>query len=280
MDRFKGSLSVCPKRSFLCVLIACLCMALPAAGACARAGEPGIAILVYHRFSDTGSGAMTVQVATFEQQLRFLNEHGYHVIPLRQAVDGLRDPSIVLPAKPVAITVDDGHRSVFEKLLPIVLRERIPVTLFIYPSAISNASYALTWDQVRTLRQSGWFDIQSHTYWHPNFNVERQHRTPDDYVHFVQWQLTASRQRIEAQTGAHVDMLAWPFGIHDDQLAALAAQAGYVAAFTLEAHKAGRNAQLLALPRFLMVDGYGPRAFARLLGEPDARAGAATQGTP
>jgi peptidoglycan/xylan/chitin deacetylase (PgdA/CDA1 family) len=44
----------------------------------------------------------------------------------------------------VAITVDDGHLSVYTELYPLILKHRPPVTLFIYPSAISNASYALT----------------------------------------------------------------------------------------------------------------------------------------
>jgi hypothetical protein len=32
----------------------------------------------------------------------------------------------------------------------------------------------MTWDQLRTLRNTGLFDIQSHTYWHPNFAIERR----------------------------------------------------------------------------------------------------------
>lgn len=245
--------------------LACLCC-LPWPGH-AQAGDAGVVILAYHRFADTAADSMTVRVTTFESQLRFLQEHGYHIVPLRDAVDWLRDPGAVLPAKPVVITVDDGHRSVYEKLLPIVLREHVPVTLFIYPSAISNAPYALTWDQLRALKRSGWFDIQSHTYWHPNFNIERRRRSAADFQRFASWQLDASRRRIEAETGAHVDMLSWPFGIVDDELMALAAQKGYIAAVTLQPRKADRHAPLLALPRFLMVDAYGPRALAHLLGE-------------
>ncbi|MFJ2362280.1 polysaccharide deacetylase family protein [Pseudomonas sp. NPDC087697] len=256
-------------RLLVCAVLVCICgLALGADGTAQSAGTR-VPILVYHRFSQTLDDSMTVRMSTFETQLRFLHEHGYHIVPLREVVDWLRDPNATLPEKPVAITVDDGHRSVFEKLLPIVLRERFPVTLFIYPSAISNASYALTWEQLRTLRQTGLMDIQSHTYWHPNFNVERRRRTPADFQQFVRTQLDKSRRRIESQTGAHADMLAWPFGIYDDELIALASDEGYIAAFTLDARKADRHARLLALPRFLMIDAYGARAFAHLLGEPN-----------
>jgi len=258
-------------RRALCAVLACLCGLAWAAGGYAQSAEAHVAIFVYHRFSDTADDTMTVRMTTFETQLRFLNEHDYHIVPLRDVVNWMRDPHAALPSKPVVITVDDGHRSVFEKLLPVVLRERFPVTLFVYPSAISNASYALTWDQLRTLKQTGLFDIQSHTYWHPNFKVERRRRTPADFRQFVRTQLDSSRRRIESETGAHVDMLAWPYGIYDDELIALAADEGYVAGFTLDARKADRHAPLLELPRFLMVDAYGPSALARLLGESPAR---------
>lgn len=238
----------------------------------AQSVEPGVTILVYHRFSDTADDSMTVRMSTFETQLRVLREHGYHIVSLREVVDWLRNPDATLASKPVVITVDDGHRSVFDKLLPVIQREHFPVTLFIYPSAISNASYALTWEQLRTLKQTGLIDIQSHTYWHPNFNVERRHRTLADFQQFVRTQLQKSRQRIESQTGAQqVDMLAWPFGIYDDELIALASDEGYAVAFTLDARKADRHARLLALPRYLMSDAYGARAFAQLLGEPDTQ---------
>jgi peptidoglycan/xylan/chitin deacetylase (PgdA/CDA1 family) len=256
-------------RLLVCAMLVCICGRALGADAAAQSAEPRVTILVYHRFSETADDSMTVRMSTFETQLRVLHEHGYHIVPLREVVDWLRHPNATLPHKPVAITVDDGHRSVFEKLLPIVLRERFPVTLFIYPSAISNASYALTWEQLRTLKQTGLFDIQSHTYWHPNFNIERRHRTPADFQQFVRTQLDKSRRRLESQTGAHPDMLAWPFGIYDDELIALASKEGYIAAFTLDARKTDRHAQLLALPRFLMIDAYGEKAFARLLGEPN-----------
>jgi peptidoglycan/xylan/chitin deacetylase (PgdA/CDA1 family) len=147
-----------------------------------------VPILVYHRFAAAVNDSMTVRVTTFEAQLRFLRERGYEVVPLRDVVNWMTDSSVKLPLRPIVLTVDDGHRSVFDELLPIAQRERLPITLFIYPSAISNASYALTWAQLRTLKESGLFDVQSQTYWYPNFNIEQRHRSPADFQHFVRTQ--------------------------------------------------------------------------------------------
>ena len=105
-------------------------------------------ILVYHRFAATAADSMTVRTDRFAAQLDYLAGHGYMVVPLHQAVACLRGEAVALPPKALAITVDDGHRSVYTDMLPLVRQRRIPVTLFIYPSAISNAAYALTWEQL------------------------------------------------------------------------------------------------------------------------------------
>jgi len=130
--------------------------------------------LGYHRFGPRAADAMTVRTATFRAQLDFLGEHGHHVVRLSAAVDFLAGRGPAPPAGAVVITVDDGHRSVFDEMLPIVRDRAVPVTLFVYPSAISNATYAMTWTELASLRETGLFDIESHTYWHPNFKLEKR----------------------------------------------------------------------------------------------------------
>jgi len=214
----------------------------------------GVPILVYHRFGASVTDAMTVTTAVFEQQLAWLRAHDYQIVSLHALLESWRDPANVLPSRAVVITADDGHKSVYTEMLPLIRRYRFPVTLFIYPSAISNASYALTWDQLAEMVRTGLVDVQSHTYWHPNFHHERARLSPAAYRAFVMWQLTRSKEVISQHLGINVDMLAWPFGIHDSELEQWAAAAGYSAAFTLERRAASRNDNPLALPRFLITD--------------------------
>jgi peptidoglycan/xylan/chitin deacetylase (PgdA/CDA1 family) len=161
----------------------------------------------------------------------------------------------------VVITVDDGHRSVYDTLLPLVRQYQIPVTLFIYPSAISNASYAMTWDQLRELTGTGLFTVQSHTYWHPNFKREKKRLSAAEYDKVVTAQLQRSKAVLEKRMGTPVTTLAWPFGIYDDDLLARAAAAGYVAAFSIDGRAAGSGDNMLALPRFLMTDAHRGKIF-------------------
>ncbi len=226
-----------------------------------------VPILLYHRFGPAVADSMTVTTPVFESHLAYLRNHGYQAIPLRQLVDYYLQKGPPPPPRSVAIAIDDGHKTVYSDALPLVRKYRLPVTLFIYPSAISKASYALTWEQLRELRKTGWFDVQSHTFWHPNFKQERKRLNPAAYEEFVNMQLRKSKARLEQELGVRVDMLAWAFGIYDDFLTAKAAAAGYVAAFTLERRAAQSSDQAMKLPRYLMTNADSGQALARILAD-------------
>jgi peptidoglycan/xylan/chitin deacetylase (PgdA/CDA1 family) len=225
----------------------------------------GTPILLYHRFGPEVSDSMTVTTPVFESHLKYLKDNGYTVIPLRQLVDYFLGKGLMPPHRSVVIVVDDGHKSVYTEMLPLVKKYRIPVTLFFYPSAISNASYAMTWEQIKELKKTGLFDFQSHTYWHPNFKKDKKKLSPTEYEKFVDMQLKKSKERLERELGNKVDMLAWPFGIHDEYLAAKAVHAGYIAAFTIERRPASTSDAIMALPRYLMTNADKGKAFENIV---------------
>ena len=161
----------------------------------------------------------------------------------------------------VAITVDDDHRSVYTELRPIIVRENLPVTLFIYPSAISNASYAMTWDQLAEMQKIPGVDIQSQTYWHPNFRTEKKRLSPEAYAAFVKKQLELPRTILYSKLGVNATLLSWPFGIRDTTLDQAAASAGYRYAFTIEGRHASSGDAPYAIPRYLVVDTQGVDGF-------------------
>jgi peptidoglycan/xylan/chitin deacetylase (PgdA/CDA1 family) len=233
---------------------------LPQAPASAEAS-----ILLYHRLGPVVHDSMTVKTATFRTHLEYLKAHGYPVIPLRTLVNYLLGRGTAPPPRAVVITADDGHASVFTEMLPLVREYRVPVTLFIYPSAISNASYAMKWDQLAELSRTGLFDIQSHTYWHPNFKTEKRRLSPDAYRSFVTMQFTKPRTVLQGKLGVDATMLAWPFGIYDDDLIATASQSGYVAGFTLDRRPATKRERTMALPRYLVLDTDTASKFAAML---------------
>ncbi len=207
-----------------------------------------VPILLYHRFGPTVADSMTTTTRVFESQLQWLKDNQYTVISLRGLINYNRGEGPALPPKSVVITADDGHKSVYTEMLPLVRKYKIPVTLFIYPSAISNASYALTWQQLQELQQTGLFDVQSHTYGHPNFNQDKKKLPPAEYQKMVDTQLGKSKAVLEKKMGTKVDLLAWLFGIYNAELEQAAQKAGYVAAFSIDRRNAGKSEKLMELP--------------------------------
>ena len=232
----------------------------------AASGNFSVPILLYHRFGPTVADSMTITTPVFESHLKFLKENGYTVIPLRRLVDFYQGKGQTPPPKSVVIVADDAHKSVYTDMLPLVKQYRVPVTIFSYPSAVSNAKYAMTWEQLREVKATGLFDVQSHTYWHPNFKQEKKKLTAAEYDKLVTSQLGKAKAKLEKELGGKIDMIAWPFGIYDDYLLQKATEAGYVATFTIEAHPAGPADALMKLPRFLLNNSAQGNIFARIVG--------------
>jgi peptidoglycan/xylan/chitin deacetylase (PgdA/CDA1 family) len=223
-----------------------------------------VPILLYHRFGPTVADGMTIKTSVFEEHLKYLKSNGYHFIPLRQLVDYYQKKGPAPAPKSVVIVEDDAHKSVYSDMLPLAKKYGVPVTVFVYPSAISNAKYAMTWDQLKTLKKNG-FDIQSHTFWHPNFKKDKRKMSPAEFEKSVTTQLKKSKERLESQLGGTVDMLAWPFGIYDDYLMKRAAEVGYKALFTIEAHHASPRDSVMKMPRYLLINADQGKNFARIV---------------
>ena len=253
----------CFGRSSLVFLLLVLSSAIASMG-------QGIPILVYHRFDPAKAGPTTVRTYVFESQLAWLSDHHYRVLPLHAAIDELRSPSEARESA-VVLTVDDGHRSVYTEMFPLIVKHHVPVTLFLYPSAISNASYALTWDEIKKMQASGLVDVQSHTYWHPTFRRDRARLSPADYAALVKLQLGRSRQVLESRLGITVDELAWPYGIYDRDLEEAAQHAGYATAFAFDGGLASPGCDPYAIPRIPVSDTDTGERFSQLLAHPQPK---------
>lgn len=78
-------------------------------------------------------------------------------------------------------------------------------------------------------------------------------------------QFIKSREKLEKELAVKVDLLAWPFGIFDPWLMAEAAEAGYIAAFTIERRPVTVQDHSMALPRYLLVDSDRGKTFEAIL---------------
>ena len=251
-------------RIFLSIVLLALVFCSTAASA---AEDVAVPVILYHRFGPTVADSMTTKTSVFEAQMKWLKDNGYTVIPMRTLVNYLLGQGPPPPPKSVVLCADDGHKSVYTDMLPIVKKYNYPVTLFLYPSCISNpkAPYAMTWEQIAELQKTGLFDMQGHTYWHPNFKKDKKKLKPEEYQKELDQQLVKSKNVLEKKLGTKVDLLAWPFGIYDDELEKYAAKAGYVMAFSIDRRLDSRSEPIMAEPRYLMANSDGVKGFAAIV---------------
>src|SRR5215207_10885495 len=165
----RGNLAICSVvtravhrfRTLLCSLILMLVLNGPFVGTAAVPLEAPLSaparvpILVYHTVDESGN-TYSLTRRQLRQQCRWLVEHGYTSITLRQfwrSARGLVD----LPPNPVILTDDDGDPSArtFAKILD---RYGLAGTYF-----VNNVS-PLTRRQIRSLAQSG--SVEAHTVSH------------------------------------------------------------------------------------------------------------------
>ncbi|MFH0709070.1 MAG: polysaccharide deacetylase family protein [Pseudomonadota bacterium] len=231
----------------------------------AFAAEKKVPVLCYHRFGVEVADSMTIKNSAFAEQMEWLKMHGYTVIPLDTAMGYLNGKIKAIPAKSVVITVDDGHKSVYTDMAPIVKKYKIPVTLFIYPSAIANAKYAMNWEQLRELETTKLFRVESHTYWHPNFKKEKKKLSSVEYTKFVDKQLGGAKKKLEERMGHEIKYLAWVFGIYDDALLIDAKRSGYAAAFTIDRQHASSSDNAMALGRYMVISKHTIKDFERMV---------------
>lgn len=105
-----------------------------------RAMRGHLRILAYHGIWTTPGlqfgDRLFISPEQFERRMTWLKHSAYRVIPLDQAVDALsRDR---LPANAVVITIDDGWRSTYTHMLPVLHDLGLPATIYVTTWYVDN----------------------------------------------------------------------------------------------------------------------------------------------
>ena len=217
-----------------------------------RAGlSPGgfqtIPVLTYHRFAENCDSPLCMPASTFELQMQYLKDNGYHVITAEQLLAFLEYRQRA-PKKSVLITMDDGYRSVYDIAYPILKKYEFTATLFIYTSFVGVSRMAITWDQLKEMQMNG-FTIGSHSIYHSDLTQPKEGETQLEYLARIKEELFGSKKIIDQKLGQNTYFLAYPFGYYDQRSIQTAREAGYKIAVSV---KRGGNpfyANPLALKR-------------------------------
>ncbi len=226
-----------------------------------------VAILMYHNFDDYETAA-TISSEHFREQIAALQEKGYNFISLKQLNDFLAGKQDI-PPNAVAITIDDGYRSVYQYAYPVLVENNIPASIFVIVKnvgATANQIPKLTWEQMQEMQTHG-MSFYSHSY-DSHRLVQRQdgtegselnspkylpdkkrYETASEYRDRVNNDLILSKTSLEKELNTKVDYLALPYGYKNDTVQQLAQAAGYHYLLTVDPGIVDRNSDIMALKR-------------------------------
>ena len=153
--------------------------------------EVGVPVFTYHSITSV-EDSDAVSIDSFEDQMRYLAENNYQTITADELYGYLISGDRI-PFKAVVITFDDGRASLWTNAFPVLKKYGFKATAFIVPSTIVEHGIrpdlndyktggmgslsqlreidkgdmpAVTWDEVKIMRESGLIDFQSHSFDH------------------------------------------------------------------------------------------------------------------
>jgi peptidoglycan/xylan/chitin deacetylase (PgdA/CDA1 family) len=195
-----------------------------------------VLVLCYHAVSERWPAHLSVTPDAMAGQLGYLAARGYRGATFSDAVTAP-------PAqRTVAVTFDDGYRSVLTLAKPILDGLGWPATVYVPTAHVGGQAMSwhgidgwlgtefehelvgMTWDELGDLRRDGW-EIGSHTVTHPRLT------TLDDAA--LARELGDSRAEVAERLAGDCPSIAYPYGDTDDRVVAAAAAAGYRTAAAL-----------------------------------------------
>ncbi|MFM9926072.1 poly-beta-1,6-N-acetyl-D-glucosamine N-deacetylase PgaB [Variovorax sp. H27-G14] len=294
------------------LLLACaLALALPAAAQPLPPADPddGVTfrVLSFHdvrtnvraSFEDSPDET-AVDERSFAEVFAWLQHSGYHPVSLQQIVDA-RAGGKPLPSQPVLLTFDDGYRSAYTKVFPLLKRYNYPALMALVTSWLdvpqgqlvhwgdkpAPRDNFLLWSEAAEMARSGLVEFASHSdamhtgvLANPQGNLlpsaathrydPATQRYEDDsaYTQRVEADLRRSREIIEARTGAKVRSTVWPYGAYNAAALAASERAGMPITFTLDDGANTAAVPLTRIRRALAAYDNEAPTYARLLRSP------------
>lgn len=201
------------------------------------------AILTFHSIDDSGS-VISYKPDHFSSLLATLTRKQIPVYDLETLLSKRQEPG-------VAITFDDGMRSVYENALPILKKHNAPAHLFLTTQAIEMGTPwpaqpagipsfdMLDWEQLEELHAAG-IHIESHTHTHPDMR-----QIP---VEKMQDECDTADDLITKELGRKPEYFAYPYGYHNSAARDFVKRR-YKATVTTELRHLSTNESCTTLPR-------------------------------
>jgi len=224
-------------------------------------------IIMYHyvHYGANPDDKLVVTPEAFQRQMRFLKEHRYNVISLETLAVLIKEKRKI-PARTIAITIDDGHKDNYSYIFPVLKKYNLPATMFVIVNEIGRVQNdKLSWGQIKEMRDSGLINFGSHALGaEPLVNIKSEEE--------LEKQIFESKKILEGKLGKEVKIFSYPEGFFNAKIKKIVMQAGYLAAvstspgisfssddvFALKRQRISQNADNLFIFYIQASGYYGP----------------------
>lgn len=185
-----------------------------------------------------------------ENHFKFFKEKGYTPISIKQYQDYL-EKGIKLPEKPILISFDDGHESMYTKIYPLLKKYNYHAVFGIILSNMdgipeNSIKKMVTWEQLQEMKASGLVEVGVHSYdlheyiiansyrditqkaingiYEPN---QKRYETEAEYKERIRTDLINGKELFYQHMGYEPQIFVWPFGEYNEFLIDETKQAGY-----------------------------------------------------
>jgi len=222
-----------------------------------EAGRVNAPILLYHHVKDeVSSSRYQVSIPAFREQMAALKEMGYTAITMSQFLKALYDGG-ELPEKPIVITFDDGHISVYQNAFPIMSDYGFPGIFYIVANRINDVPDFVNVSSLKEMIAAGW-EVGSHSYTHSDLTKDHS---------IAAKEIGGSKDDLEAALSTPILTFAYPFGRIDPFAAQKVSDYGYRAGMGLGTAKTHTWSTWLYLDRIEIYGEYTLEDFYRILSD-------------
>jgi peptidoglycan/xylan/chitin deacetylase (PgdA/CDA1 family) len=266
-------------------LLVLLLMTFGAAEANSQPSGQRFVAISFHDVADSASelDSDAVTTARLAQFFDWLKGTGWTAVSLDDLAAAHRGTR-PLPDKAILITFDDGYKSLYTRVFPLLKIYRYPIVSALVGiwmaegDAAGTVSYGgdrrvprsnfITWTEAREMQASGLVEFASHSYaMHRGVQANpqgsmtpsavtwrydpatRRYADDQDHVARIRADLVRSRGEMAANLGRAPRAMVWPFGRYTGRGLEVAKQLGFSFSLTLEA-EASYTSDLFAIHRY------------------------------
>ena len=227
-----------------------------------------------------------VDTGTLTSIFSWLEANDYHPITVT-AIEASRSGGKPLPPRAVLLTFDDGFKSHYTKVLPLLKRFRYPAVMGIVTSWIDTPANQgirlsdkvvvprntfMSWDDVREVAASGLVELGSHTHdmhhgeianpqgnelpaatSHLYLKDQKRYETDAEFESRVHGDLSQSIRQLKDRTGLAIRSMVWPYGAENQPVRRISTNLGMHTQFTLESGPNTPDVPLDRLRRILVT---------------------------